>query len=324
MIDIYERRFYKFVTTILKMSKEEAVKYIIDESISRQSLAEYTRNYLLYNPDSMTEEILQETVKFLEEVKALHLDNIRGMNKKERMRRKKESIRQTIQKNKKLSQDVYIKNRHLLEEYVDFEAYIYTILGKYKKDYTFFMDLVETASTSEDTYDKVLYEQVKKLLTSKENNVNLTIETIAPLVLGYIQEGIKIGNVLVPFTIFDYYDVFGVPIEYFFLYQDENIERSTLDEIRIFFKENYLRLKNSGVFIDKQLITFNVEYELKTEYTFNVNGEDIKPSFEERRKIIDYLIENNFPLEFVIYKQALRRYAQGLFDFNKKLKRTFE
>ena len=58
------------------MSKEEAVKYIIDESISRQSLAEYTRNYLLYNPDSMTEEILQETVKFLEEVKALHLDNI--------------------------------------------------------------------------------------------------------------------------------------------------------------------------------------------------------------------------------------------------------
>lgn len=182
------------------------------------------------------------------------------------------------------------------------------------------MNLVYTASICEDAYDKVLYEQVKNLLVSKENNVNLVIENIAPLVLGYIQEGIKIDNELVKFTILDYYTNFDVPIEYFFLYQGENIENSTLNEIRIFFKENYPKIKNDGNFIDKQIKSFNVEYEIKIEYTFG----DVKPSLEERRKIMDYLIDNKFPLELIIYKQALRRYAQGLLNFDTNLKRTFE
>lgn len=319
--DITERSFYKFVTTILKMSKEEAVKYIIDESVSRQNLYEYTRNYLLYNPDSMTEEVLQETVKFFKEVKALHLDSIKGNTKEERKQIKKEKFKKSLDEyTRKISQDVYKKNKYLLEEYVDGEEYIYTILNKYRKDYTFFMNLVYTASICEDAYDKVLYEQVKNLLVSKENNVNLVIENIAPLVLGYIQEGIKIDNELVKFTILDYYTNFDVPIEYFFLYQGENIENSTLNEIRIFFKENYPKIKNDGNFIDKQIKSFNVEYEIKIEYTFG----DVKPSLEERRKIMNYLINNKFPLELIIYKQALRRYAQGLLNFNTNLKRTFE
>lgn len=108
--DITERSFYKFVTTILKMSKEEAVKYIIDESVSRQNLYEYTRNYLLYNPDSMTEEVLQETAKFFKEVKALHLDSIKGNTKEERKQIKKEKFKKSLDEyTRKISQDVYKK-----------------------------------------------------------------------------------------------------------------------------------------------------------------------------------------------------------------------
>lgn len=38
---------------------------------------------------------------------------------------------------------------------------------------------------------------------------------------------------------------------------------------------------------------------------------------------MNYLIGNHFPLELIIYKQALKRYVNGLLDLHTILKRTF-
>lgn len=306
-----DRSFYKHITSILKMSLEDAVKYIDSSSITHTRFIEYADNYLFYNVDFLTKEELRKREEFLNEVKDLHFKN---MNKKERNRN-------IEKKSHKVDNDIYIKNRFLLEEYVDNGDYLFTILKKYKKTYNFFMDLLATAFISDNSYDQELYKKVSNLLVSKEYKVDQEIETIIPLVLGYIHEGIKIGNELVPFTPLDYYSIFNIPIEYFLLYQKEDIAKY---KIIAFFRESYHDLRADYAFINPEnIIPFNVERELKAEYTFNINGEYIKPSLEERQKVMGYLIENKFPIDLIIYKQALRRYASGLLEL-KPLKRTFE
>lgn len=328
------RNFYKHITSILKMPLEEAVKYIDSSLISHRRFIDYADDYLYYNPDFLSSEKLAETKKFLDEVRVLHLANIK--EKEEEKKEKEEENKEDEKKSKiirnknidgninRIDNEIYIKNRYLLEEYVSDEEYVFTILKKYKKDYTFFMNLVGKAAISNNSYDKDLYKKVSNLLASKEYKVNQDIESITPLLLGYIHEGIKIGNELVIFSILDYYANFSIPIEYFFLYQGENISEGVINEIISFFREDYYDLRADYAFANPEnIIQFNAESKLKTEYTFNVNGEYIKPSLEERKKIMNYLIENKFPTDLIIYKQALKRYANGLFEF-KPLKRTFE
>ena len=317
--DIKERKFYTFITKILLMSEDDAVRYIIESKISYQTLYEYIRVYLNYNLDDFSIEKLKEKKIFLEKVRNLYYDSIKGNTKEERLQKRVESKKEY---NKKLNYNFYVKNRSLLEEYVDGEEYIYTILNKYRKSYSFFKNLIEGCSSSEKPYDKELYKQINKMLESKEQNVNQEIENIAPLLLGYINEGIKINNELLPFTMLDYYANFSLPFEYFFLYNGDKIQYSDLDAIKKFFLKNYSRLKKKDNFVERQMAPFNKEYELKSEYIYNVNGNEVRPSIEEREKVIDYLVDNDIPLDSGIYKQALRRYANGLLDINVKLKRN--
>ena len=317
--DIKERKFYTFITKILLMSEDDAVRYIIESKISYQTLYEYIRVYLNYNLDDFSIEKLKEKKIFLEKVRNLYYDSIKGNTKEERLQKRVESKKEY---NKKLNYNFYVKNRSLLEEYVDGEEYIYTILNKYRKSYSFFKNLIEGCSSSEKPYDKELYKQINKMLESKEQNVNQEIENIAPLLLGYINEGIKINNELLPFTMLDYYANFSLPFEYFFLYNGDKIQYSDLDAIKKFFLKNYSRLKKKDNFVERQMAPFNKEYELKSEYIYNVNGNEARPSIEEREKVIDYLVDNDIPLDSGIYKQALRRYANGLLDINVKLKRN--
>lgn len=302
------------------MSEDDAVRYIIESKISYQTLYEYIRVYLNYNLDDFSIEKLKEKKIFLEKVRNLYYDSIKGNTKEERLQKRVESKKEY---NKKLNYNFYVKNRSLLEEYVDGEEYIYTILNKYRKSYSFFKNLIEGCSSSEKPYDKELYKQINKMLESKEQNVNQEIENIAPLLLGYINEGIKISNELLPFTMLDYYANFSLPFEYFFLYNGDKIQYSDLDAIKNFFKKSYSILKKKDNFVERQIIPFNKEYELKSEYIYNVNGNEIKPSIEEREKVIDYLVDNDILLDSVVYKQALRRYANGLLDINVNLKRTY-
>ena len=51
----------------------------------------------------------------------------------------------------KISQKDYMENRYLLEEYVNNEEYVFTIIKKYVKDYNFFMKLVATAFYSNNS-----------------------------------------------------------------------------------------------------------------------------------------------------------------------------
>lgn len=223
----------------------------------------------------------------------------------------------------KISQKDYMENRYLLEEYVNNEEYVFTIIKKYVKDYNFFMKLVATAFYSNNSYDKELFEKVSNLLATKEYKIDTIIENIYPLLKGYIEEGIECENERVPFTIFDYYANFNLPIEYFLLYKGEKIEQSKIEYIILFFKKNYPWFGRRNFNYFKKVIPFNINYELKIEYTFDVNGKYVKPTLEEREQVMNYLVENKFPIDLIIYKQALRRYANGLLNINHQLKRTF-
>ena len=167
-------------------------------------------------------------------------------------------------------------------------------------------------------------ESMKLVDQNKEYEVNKVIENIAPFVLGYIEEGIDCEQNIVPFTLFDYYTNFKIPFEYFLLYQGDKISVNDLDKLETFYGKSYHAFKKAVTFtILKNAIFFNIGYELKAEYTFNVNGEHVKPTLEERQQVVNYLLNNDYPLDLVIYKQALRRYANGLLDINVKLKRTY-
>lgn len=266
-INIKERRFYIFITTILTMNEDDALNYIIESEVSCQSLYNYAREYLIYNLDGFSQEKLVDTKIFLDKLKSAYFDIINGNTKKDRMQNKNVAQKEYYARNNK-NFNLYVKNMSILEEYVDGEEYIYTILNKYRKSYSFFMNLIKGCSYSEEPYDKELYKQINKMLESKEQNVNQEIENIAPLLLGYINEGIKISNELLPFTMLDYYANFSVPFEYFFLYNGDKIQDSDLNAIKKFFKKSYSILKKKDNFVERQIAPFNKEYELKSEYIY--------------------------------------------------------
>ncbi len=321
-VRITDRKFYKCIKTILNMTIEEALKYVNDLELTHIRLVEYINDYFYYNPDFLSQEKIGEVEKFLNEVKVAHLIIARDkFNKSKSVKFRNAKI---VTNKNRISEDIYLKYRHLLEDYANNEDYVYNIIKKYGIDYNFFMDLVAFSSFSNNSYDKELYNKVSDLLATKEYKVNIVIESIAPLVLGYIEEGIECGNEVVPFTFFDYYTNFKIPFEYFLLYQGDKISVNDLDKLETFYAKSYHALKKEVTFtIFKNATFFNMKYELKTEYTFSVNGEYIKPTLEERQQVVNYLINNDYPLDLVIYKQALRRYANGLLDINVNLKRTY-
>ena len=77
--DIKERKFYTFITKILLMSEDDAVRYIIESKISYQTLYEYIRVYLNYNLDDFSIEKLKEKKIFLEKVRNLYYDSIKAL-----------------------------------------------------------------------------------------------------------------------------------------------------------------------------------------------------------------------------------------------------
>lgn len=322
--NVKKRKFYIVISQILAMSEDDALKYIIESKISYPSFQTYIREYIIYNLDNFPIKKIRKCEAFLEKIRDLYIDILKGNTKQERSQKRIEIKKKRYNENvKKLNYSLYMDYRFLLEEYVNGEEYIYNILNKYRKSYSFFMNLLDSAFNSEELYDRELCKQIIRLLESKEKNVNQEIEYIAPLLLGYIKEGIKIDNILSPFTIFDYYSNFSVPIEYFYLYNGDNIKDNDLNAIKLFIKNSYPTIKMKNGFVEKQVNPFNKKFELKTEYTFNVNGKYVKPILEEREQVMNYLVENKFPIDLIIYKQALRRYANGLLNINHQLKRTF-
>ena len=319
-VKITDRKFYKCIKTILNMAIEEALEYINNLELTHNRFVIYINDYFYYNPDFLSQEKMEEVEIFLNEVKEAHL--IATRDKAEKNKSIKFRNRKIVTNKNRISEDLYLKYRHILQDYVNSVDYVYNIIKKYGIDYNFFMDLV--AFSFNNSYDKELYVQVSDLLATKEYEVNKVIESITPLVLGYIEEGIECEQEIVSFTFFDYYTNFKIPFEYFLLYQGDKISVNDLDKLETFYGKSYHAFKKEITFtIYKNSSFFNIEYELKAEYTFNVNGEYVKPTLEERQQVVNYLLNNDYPLDLVIYKQALRRYANGLLDINVKLKRTY-
>ena len=172
--------------------------------------------------------------------------------------------------------------------------------GKYKLGSSTF----DTYMKQLEEFDLDSYRQVMDKLKSNSNNYIFTMKKIMPILFDYIINGIDIDGEKVSFTMLDYYCL-----------TNKNVQEIT-DYIRSNQLDDELRPMRSRVL--KFFDTFkNVgPYESAERFAardISIIHKDNKVNFDldVSLKIVNYLKENNIPINYKIVYTAARRYARG-------------
>ena len=132
--------------------------------------------------------------------------------------------------------------------------------------------------------------------------------------VNFIKNGVNINGKTRNFDILDYYILSkGVPVKVFLENLPKDISLDNLKTLKTFFFNN-----NEGTLMDidsyyiRQILSTKDEVNTKRNeegYPIPGTGRIIKT--EEKRNIIDYIINNNIPLTTKIYSLAMKRYISG-------------
>lgn len=175
--------------------------------------------------------------------------------------------------------------------------------------------LIDCKSKNQELYNILL-----NSLITKRNFYKLDAIYIANQVACAIKNGIKETNGQTRnFDSIDYCQTIGIDVKAFAQLISENLDTEKIKVIRIFLKQVGAgdMVQNKPQEIEK-IRTGKIKISYKIKNTETGVDEVYSPTSEETNLIINYLENNNIPLNEINYSSALKRYLYNNLTFNNK------
>ena len=152
--------------------------------------------------------------------------------------------------------------------------------------------------------DEVSYHQVEEKLNQNNEKYFMKIKWLIAILHEYITNGIQDKETILPFTMLDYYCISKVNVQDIIDYLKTNPTFLETKQYRNNILSFLNKSKNVGPFISDKALA---QKEISISYKEKV----VKLDLEFSTKIINYLKENNIPINYNIVYTAARRQVRG-------------
>ncbi len=297
---VYEKLFE--VTSL-----EEIIKVINDSGINIETLRCNVGNYIAVykNGNNQLKEELKSKIK-------MYTDYMLQQNNEQRQKDREISIK----KENEIKLPIAIDTIRKFLNDKDCDT-IDMFCEKYSIDKTTFKDYV--------TIIKEMDMELFDLYTKKTNNTikqkYAIIVSQIKYIIKYLKTGIEQFGITRAFDLVDYYMITNISLNDILKIAKPIVSQSEYMLLRKFVNQNISGINhNPGVI--KQIMSEKViiSYQ-KDKKGFPIPGTEEIFSNEEKEKLINFLTENNIPINLKTYNIVYRRYKNGLLDLDTNAKK---
>lgn len=283
---------------------------IILDSMDKNNI-EYCVDYLLEKKYNL--EYIKANFYNIKSSKLLNLSN-----------EEKEKLSQIyISFSKKIRNEMEEENKVMTREEFILEEARKVIMDYLNSDYTTIVGYCNNKNIDFNTFKKclnILKENNDKVYKNYQTNNSIGLDTkglnkLAKNIANKIKSGVKEDGVIRKYDMIDYYIDAPYNIKKFLLKLKDNVSDEDFDVIRSFIGKKEEFKLGTSVFNSKVIV--DVKYDEKGRM---IEGSGREITLEEKEKIVNFIQENEIPLNNLTYNCGIRRCINNIYPFNEKVK----
>lgn len=164
--------------------------------------------------------------------------------------------------------------------------------------------------------DKTLFKKYDLKITVKQNETHSIITNQIKQIITYLKTGIKQHGIIRPFDLIDYYLLTKISLKDILTISKDIITTNEFSLLKKFVTQN-IEGNNHNPNVINQIMSETVIINYQKDKKGNpIPGTEEIFSNEEKQKIINFLNQEQIPLNLKTYNIAYRRYRNGTIDLN--------